>query len=125
MSLDKWLVLAFGAAAIAWLNWHFFAVARRSASARPSAGGLQEALITVKGGYDPAEIRVRAGAPVRLVFDRQETSSCSDEVVLSDFGIRRFLPANQRTTVDLPAPAKGRYEITCGMSMLHGTLIAE
>ena len=125
MTTDKWLVFAGGIAAIAWLNWHFFRATRRSATARAVAGGTQEVLITVRGGYDPAEVRVKAGAPVRLVFDRQENSSCSEEVVLGDFGIRKFLPAHQRTAVEIAAPAAGRYEITCGMSMLHGTLVVE
>ena len=125
MPLDKWIVLFAGLSAIAWLNWHFFAATRRTAAARAGAAGRQEILITVKGGYDPAEIRVKAGKPVRLIFDRQETSSCSEEVVLADFGIRQFLPAHERTAVDLPAPAAGQYEITCGMSMLHGKLVAE
>ncbi|HLA89130.1 MAG TPA: cupredoxin domain-containing protein [Gemmatimonadaceae bacterium] len=125
MSLDKWLVLAAGVGAIAWLNWHFFRAVRRSGTASAAVSGMQEVLITVRGGYDPAEIHVRAGAPVRLVFDRQETSSCSEEVVLGDFGIRKFLPAHERTAVELTVPAKGRYAITCGMSMLHGTLVAE
>jgi plastocyanin domain-containing protein len=62
---------------------------------------------------------------VRLVFDRQETSGCSDEVVIPDFGIRRFLPAFQQTAVELTPPAPGRYEFTCGMSMIRGSLIAE
>jgi plastocyanin domain-containing protein len=125
LPLDKWIVLIAGVSAIAWLNWHFFAATRRSAQARAAADGVQEVLVTVKGGYDPAEIHVKAGRPVRLVFDRRETSSCSEEVVLGDFGIRKFLPAHERTAVEVPAPAAGRYEITCGMSMLHGTLIAE
>ena len=125
MPLDKWIVLVAGLGAIAWLNWHFFAAVRRSAAAREVAAGRQEIVITVKGGYDPAEVRVKAGTPVRLIFDRQETSSCSEEVVLADFGVRKFLPAHERTTVDLPAPAAGHYDITCGMSMLHGTLVAE
>ena len=125
MSVDKWLVLFAGLSAIAWLNWHFFAAARRSVKAAPAAGGAQEAVIIVDGGYDPAEIHVEAGRPVRLIFDRRETSSCSEEVVLSAFGIRRMLRAHERTIVDIGAPDKGRYDITCGMSMLHGTLIAE
>lgn len=29
MSLDKWIVLIAGIAAIAWLNWHFFRSVRR------------------------------------------------------------------------------------------------
>jgi plastocyanin domain-containing protein len=123
--LDKWVVLLAGVSAIAWLNWHFFGAARRSTVALAEAGGVQEAVVIVRGGYDPSEIRVRAGQPVRLIFDRQETSSCSEEVVLGAFGIRKALPANERTVVEIAAPAKGRYDITCGMSMLHGTLIVE
>ena len=125
MSLDKWIVLLGGMSAVAWLNWHFFAAARRRVSARPTAADVQEAVVVVRGGYNPSEIRVRAGHPVRLIFDRQETASCSEEVVLSAFGIRKMLPANERTTVEIAAPARGRYDITCGMSMLHGTLVVE
>jgi plastocyanin domain-containing protein len=68
---------------------------------------------------------VRAGRPVRLVFDRQETSGCSEEVVFGDFGIRRFLPPHARTAIELTPPAPGTYEFTCGMSMLRGRLVAE
>ncbi len=128
MTPDKWLVLVLGVSAIAWLNWHFFASTkkrRRPATAQRTATGIQEVVVTVRGGYDPAEIHVRAGEPVRLVFDRQETSSCSEEVVIPDFGVRTFLPAHQRTSVDIAAPSKGRHEITCGMGMLHGALVAE
>jgi plastocyanin domain-containing protein len=79
----------------------------------------------VRGGYSPSAIRVRAGEPVRLVFDRQETSSCSEEIVFPDFGIRRFLPAGEKTTIEITPPSAGRYEFMCGMSMLHGVVIAE
>ena len=63
--------------------------------------GAQEVAITVKGGYTPAVIHAKEGTPLRLVFDRQETSSCSEEIVIGDFGIRRFLPAFQKTVVEL------------------------
>jgi plastocyanin domain-containing protein len=121
-----WLVVAGALTAIAWVNWYFFLAERGVAVAAPLAGGgAQEVVVTVRGGYDPATVRVRAGAPVRLVFDRQETSGCSEEVVFSDFGIRKFLPAHQRTTVELTAPRPGTYEFTCGMSMLRGRVVAE
>jgi plastocyanin domain-containing protein len=70
-------------------------------------------------------VRVKAGRPVRLVFDRQETSSCSEEVVFADFGVRRYLPAHQQTAIDVTPTAPGTYEFTCGMGMLRGTLIAD
>jgi plastocyanin domain-containing protein len=125
LSPTDWLVIAAGAAAVLWVNWYFFLAGRGAATATAGAGGAQEVTVTVRGGYEPATIRVRAGAPVRLVFDRQETSGCSEEVVFGDFGIRRYLPAHERTTVELTPAAPGTYEFTCGMSMLRGRLIAE
>ena len=94
-------------------------------TATAGAGGAQEVTITVHGGYEPAEVKVRQGQPVRLIFDRQEDSSCSEEVVIPEFGIRKFLPAFQKTPVELTPGKAGAFDITCGMSMLHGKLIVE
>ena len=125
MSATDWLVVLGGLAAIAWVNWYFFLAGRSVATAEASAGGLQEVTIGVRGGYDPAQVRVRAGSPVRLVFDRQETSGCSEEVVIPDFGIRRFLPAHAKTAVEITPREAGTHEFTCGMGMLRGRLIVE
>lgn len=134
MTAADWIVVVAGLAALAWVNWYFFFAGRATAAAEAVSGGspgaaegsgAQSATIVVHGGYSPSSIRVKAGRPVRLTFDRQETSSCSEEVVFPDFGMRRFLPANQQTTLVVTPPAPGTYEFTCGMSMLHGRLIAE
>ena len=124
MNAMDWVVLAGGTAAIAWVNWYFF-LAERTAATAAVAGGRQEVRVAVRGGYTPAALRVKAGAPVRVVFDRQETSGCSEEVVFPDFGIRRFLPAHHETAVELTPPSPGSYEFTCGMGMLRGRLIVE
>jgi plastocyanin domain-containing protein len=118
-------VVVAGLATIAWINWYFFLAERSSATAAPAAGGVQEVTIAVQGGYDPAHIRVRRGEPVRLVFDRQETAGCSEEVVLPEFGIRRYLPAHERTTVEFTPQEAGSYEFTCGMGMLRGRITVE
>lgn len=126
MNAADYLVSATALAAIVWVNWYFFVAQRGTVAATPAAGGeRQEITVVVRGGYTPAAIRVRVGQPVRLLFDRQETSSCSEEVVLPDFGIRTFLPANRETAVDLTPARPGSYEFTCGMGMLRGKLIAE
>jgi len=127
VSATAWIVIVAGLGAIGWVNWYFFVAPRRATAAVASAGaaGIQEIRITVRGGYDPATVRVRAGSPVRLIFDRQETSGCSEEVVFPAFGIRKFLPADTPTAIEITPPAPGRYEFMCGMSMLHGALIAE
>lgn len=123
-----WLVIFAGLAAIGWVNWYFFLAGRSpavAASAATGAGETQQHVITVDGGYSPAVVKVKAGRPVRLVFDRRDTGSCSEEVVFPDFGLRRFLPTGKQTVVELTPPKAGRYDFTCGMSMLHGALIAE
>ena len=137
MHLTDWIVTLAALAGIGWVNWYFFLADRGSAQAVPASGAngasdggganaaVQSATITVHGGYAPSTIRVRAGQPVSLVFDRQETSSCSEEIVFPDFGLRKFLPAHERTTITVLPPTPGTYEFTCGMSMLHGRLIAE
>jgi plastocyanin domain-containing protein len=127
MSGSEWFVVIGAVAAIAWVNWYFFIAGRSPAAAAVATeeGGAQQLTIVVDGGYDPSTVRVRAGAPVRLVFDRRDDSSCSEEVVFPDFGIRRYLPTGERTTIEVTPPAAGRYEFMCGMSMLRGALIAE
>ena len=115
-----WMVVGAGVAAIAWVNWYFFLAGR---SAHVIAGS--EVVVTVDGGYSPAAIRTRAGAPLRIVFDRKDNSSCSEEVVFPDFAVRKFLPTGEKTTVEITPPTPGRYEFMCGMSMLRGTVIAE
>lgn len=118
MTGSEWAVIAGGALAIGGVNWWFF-------GAREAAVQGQKVEIKVSGGYSPATIRVKAGEPVQLVFDRRETNPCSEEIVLADFGIRKYLPANQKTLVEVTPAEPGTYEFTCGMNMLRGRLIAE
>ena len=122
MTPMEWAVVLGGLLTITWINWYFFLAEKATATAVAGAGGVQEVTIKVRGGYEPADVRVRKGALVRLVFDRQETSGCSEEVVFPEFGIKRFLPAHQSTTIEFMPQKAGIYEFTCGMSMLRGRL---
>ena len=124
MSITEWVVLAGGIAAIVWVNWYFFFAERSSASAA-AVGGAQEVAIQVKGGYDPGIVRLKRGVPARLVFDRQETSPCSEEIVIPAFGVKQFLAPFKKTVVEITPKDAGKFEMTCGMSMLHGTLLVE
>lgn len=132
MTAADWSAIALGAGGIAWVNWYFF-VAGRAASMRApvmqpasgsASGAMREITIVVDGGYSPSAVRIRAGERTRLVFDRRDNASCSEEVVFPDFGVRKFLPSGKLTTIDVTAPTPGEYEFMCGMSMLRGILIA-
>ncbi len=125
MSATELAVMVTAVLGIVWVNWYFFRAPTRAAAAAPALDGAQQVHVVVRGGYEPAVIHVRKGQPVRLVFDRQETSGCSEEIVLPDFGVRRFLPAFEQTVIELTPSAAGTYEFTCGMSMLRGKLVVE
>lgn len=100
--------------------WFFFAP--RKAYRAPVRDGVQEAVVEVKGGYNPAVIEAEAGMPLRLIFDRKEDGECSSHVVFSDFGVDLALPAFRTTTLTLHPDQPGEYPFACGMNMLHGTL---
>jgi plastocyanin domain-containing protein len=123
MTFIEGAVLAASAAAIGWINWYFFVAGRQAARAAGGDGGRQDVVVRVDGGYEPSAIQVVAGRPVRLSFDRVDTSGCSEEVTLPDFGIRRFLPTGARTTVEFTPDTPGTYVFTCGMGMLRGRLV--
>jgi plastocyanin domain-containing protein len=111
-----------GIAAIGWIFWHFFVAARHAVVPVVTPAGTQEITIVVDGGYAPAVVEVRSGHPVRLHFDRRDSGSCTEEVVLPDFGVRRFLPTGTTTTVEFTPMAPGTYDFACGMGMVHGKL---
>lgn len=91
---------------------------------RQAAGrsGIQEITVTVDGGYEPSRIVVQAKQPVRLKFDRQDPSSCLEEVRFPDFQIAQALPLHQTTTIEFTPDQPGRYEFTCGMNMFRGVV---
>ena len=118
------LVLASAVAMIAIVIWYFFGE-REKVAAAVTDTGVQEIRITVKGGYSPDVIVVKRGVPVKLDFYRDETASCSDQVILGDFGIARELPAYKTTAVEFTPDKVGEFSFTCGMNMLHGKLVVE
>jgi plastocyanin domain-containing protein len=103
----------------------FFFGPRKRTRARSQGGGTQEVDLMVDGGYRPDRIVVRAGQPVKLNVLRTDRSACSEQLVLGDLGVSRFLPTGRVVSIDLPALTPGAYDFTCGMNMLRGRLIAE
>jgi len=124
VSTAQYAVTAVGVAAIVWVLWYFL-YSSGPPIAPGSAAGVQEVRITVKGGYTPDTIVVRAGTPVRLQFYRDETADCSERVVFEDFGIDAALPAFQTTAVEFTPEEAGEFRFRCGMNMLKGLLVVE
>jgi plastocyanin domain-containing protein len=116
------LVTAGGAAAVAFILWFFFAP-RGTTAARRSDAGVQEIEVTVRGGYTPDRIEVVQGRPVRLTFLRRESTPCTEQVILGDFGISRTLPEGERVAVEFTPTEAGEFVFHCAMNMVRGTLV--
>jgi plastocyanin domain-containing protein len=123
MDMKEIAVVIGGVALIGFILWYFFG--EREAVAASVRAGVQEIKVTVKGGYSPDVIVVKENVPVRLDFYRDETASCSEEVIFGDFGIARHLPAFKTTPVEFTPDQTGEFTFTCGMNMLRGKLIVE
>ena len=124
MNTTQIIVTVTGIAAITWIVWYFWLWRGETVTAEVKEQGIQEIDVTVKGGYQPASIEVRAGQRVRLNFTRRESSLCGEEVVLPGFGKRAHLPENQPVTIEITPEQPGEYDFTCGMNMYRGKLIA-
>lgn len=115
-------VIIGGVVLIGLVLWLFFGK-REAVAAQAGESGVQEIMIKVKGGYDPDVIVVKQGKPVRLDFYRDETASCSEQVVFGDFGIAKDLPAYRTTSIMLMPEKTGEFTFACGMNMMRGKLI--
>ena len=122
MDTAEIIVVVAAVALVAAVLWYFFGP-KEATAAMVAESGVQEVQVTVKGGYSPDVIAVRRGVPVRLDFYRDGTASCSEEVVLGDFGIARQLPAFQTTPVEFTPEKAGGFTFTCGMNMTRGKLV--
>ena len=111
-----------GGLALIGLELWWFLLSKPKSQKVEAREGIQEVTVTVDGGYEPSQILVQAGQPVRLNFLRRDPSSCLEEVRLPDFHVARNLPLNEVRTIEFIPTQAGNYEFTCGMNMFRGVV---
>ena len=117
--MDKILVTIFGILGMAFTYWFFLMKKEKEVTVTGSVD------ITVEGGYSPEVISIPKGKTTKINFIRKDPSSCLEEVVLGDFKIRKYLPLNQKVTVELTPQQSGEFGYACGMNMHHGKIIVK
>ncbi|MCI1553128.1 MAG: cupredoxin domain-containing protein [Levilactobacillus sp.] len=85
----------------------------------------QSANITVDGGYQPAEIVLKAGVPADLTFTRVSDAGCLDQVHSAALKFSRDLPLNQPQTVTVDTSTPGEFPFSCGMDMFFGKVVVQ
>lgn len=120
MSPDKIFVLLFSVSGIAFTYWFFLMRSEKEVSVTTDSID-----IVVEGGYKPEVISIPVGKTTTLNFLRKDSSSCLEEVVISDFRIRKTLPLNKVVPIAITPQRKGEYAYSCGMNMFHGKVVVK
>ncbi len=116
MSIDKIIVTLIGSGGIIFTYWFFLMRKEKEVKVQDSVD------IIVDGGYSPEVISIPHGKTTTLNFIRKDPSSCLEEVVLGDFKIRKYLPLNEKVTIEIKPEKPGEYDYACGMNMFHGKI---
>lgn len=124
MNASVWIINVAGFALIAGIVWYFW-LYRKEGVAAAEVGGVQEVPIVVKGGYEPDMIVVKRGKPVRLLFNRQESSLCSEMVVFDGIGQSAKLPEGETVAIEFTPEKAGEIPFSCQMGMLRGKVVVE
>ena len=101
----------------------FARMKRKAGPHSNGSGSAHEVRVRVRGGYLPDTVYARAGAPIHIVFRREESVACSEQVVFPAFGKSATLPEGEDVAVEFPPAEPGAYEFTCAMGMLRGRLL--
>lgn len=117
MTPDKLLVLLFSISGIVFTYWFFLMRSEKEISVTSDSVD-----IIVDGGYQPEVISIPVGKTTKLNFLRKDSSSCLEEVILSDFKVRKFLPLNKKISIELIPAKTGEFKFSCGMNMFHGKI---
>lgn len=118
MGMDEIAVTVGGVTLIGLIYWFFFMKREEIAAAS------RFVRITVDGGYTPQTLKAEVGKEITLTFIRKDPSPCLEEVILSDFGVRRYLPLNEEVEIKIRPTEKRDYSFSCGMNMFRGKIIS-
>lgn len=118
--MDKLLVTLLGLAGIVFTYWFFL---MRDEKEKVVVSDSID--IIVEGGYSPEIISIPVNKTTKINFFRKDSNSCLEEIVIPHFKVRKFLPLNQKITIEITPQKPGNYEFVCGMNMFHGKIIVK
>lgn len=85
--------------------------------------GKQIIEITAKGGYTPRVTTASSGVPTVIRVKTQGTFDCSSSLVIPSMNIRKTLPQNGETDIEIPAQQAGSsLQGLCSMGMYSFTV---
>ena len=93
-----------------------------TAGAAPAiVNGAQEVSMRVtRSGYQPKNLTIRAGVPVRWKVDGTEAAGCTSIMTIPSLDVSQALRTGENI-IEFTAPNKGTLAFMCSMGMVRGT----
>lgn len=85
-----------------------------------SKDGVQEVRMAVTSyGYEPEELTIKSGIPVRFIIDGTNAGGCTRGFVIPSLGIQRILEPGDNV-IEFTPQSPGRIAFSCSMGMVRG-----
>lgn len=85
-------------------------------------GGVQQVAMKVTSyGYEPQNLTIKAGLPVRWIVDGAGAQGCTSQLVIPDLNVVKTLSRGQNI-IEFTAPSRpGQLAFSCSMGMVRGS----
>jgi plastocyanin domain-containing protein len=93
-----------------------------NSQAQPPLANDVSMFVTDKG-FEPQNLRVKKGEPVKLTITRKSDATCATEIVIDEYGIKTPLPLNKAVTVAFTPKKSGELKYGCAMQKMIGGVI--
>lgn len=93
-----------------------------SAAAGPLANDV--VMTVTDKGFEPQNIRVKKGEPVKLTITRKSDATCATDIVIDEYAIKTPLPLNQPVVVAFTPNKSGKLKYGCAMDKMIGGVIS-
>ncbi len=95
------------------------------AQAASTDGVVRIGIAALGEGFKPADVRVKQGQNVELLFKRDTEDTCATDVVFNALSIKKDLPLGQTVAIKIPTGTRAEYTFTCGMGMHKSRVVVE
>ncbi len=102
---------------------HVFATSNQqgNAPAPTTVGDVQEVSMRVEAGYyEPSNLTIKAGVPVRWKIDGTEAYGCTSILTIPSLNISKPLRSGENI-IEFTAPQRGTLAFMCSMGMVRGS----
>ncbi len=92
-----------------------------SAKAEPVSNEVS--MVITDQGFEPKNLTVKQGQPVKLTITRKTNATCATEIVIDEYQVNTKLPLDTPVTVTFTPTKSGQLKYGCAMDKMIGGVI--